>query len=353
MSGAPFNPTCPPARGLVCPVPVDPTGVAGPTRGQANGPRWVRVGPNAYLPATVDRRVPEQRILEKSVRLPPAGAVTGWAALRLTGAAYFDGLAPDGSTEIPVLLAVGDSVGRRTHPGTVLSYEPLEGREVCRRQGVPATVPRRALFDEMRRTREWRDAVVAMDMAAAAGLVSVRQLAEHHASHRSWRRASVVGKALPYASERSRSPAETRLRLVWRVDAGLPQPLVNREVFDLQGRLICVADLFDPVAGLVVEYDGAEHRKARRHSKDVAREERCRAAGLEYCKITGPDMRTTSLVVDRLLATRGRARFLRPAERRWTLRYPPRWPHQESLDQRLAHREWLAEQLALERAQAG
>jgi hypothetical protein len=222
----------------VRPVPVDPTGVAGPTRGQAQGPHWVRVGANAYLPATVDRSVPEQRILEKSVHLSPA-----------------------------VPLAVGHRSGRRTHPGTVLSYEPLD--LVRRLQGVPATVPSRALFDEMRRTGDWRDAVVAMDMAAAAELVSVRQMVELHARHRRWRRASVVRRALALASEHSRSPAESRLRLVWRVDAGLPEPLVNRELFDLEGRLVCVADLLDPVAGLVVEYDGAEHRKARRHSKDV------------------------------------------------------------------------------------
>jgi hypothetical protein len=351
VSGTPFQPTCPPARGLVRPVPVDPTGVAGPTRGQAQGPHWVRVAANAYLPATVDRSVPEQRILEKSVHLSPTGAVTGWAALRLARAAYFDGLERDGRTEIPVPLAVGHRSGRRTHPGTVLSYEPLD--RVQRLQGVPATVPSRALFDEMRRTGDWRDAVVAMDMAAAAELVSVRQMVQLHARNRRWRRASVVRRALAFASEHSRSPAESRLRLVWRVDAGLPEPMVNRELFGLDGRLICVADLLDPVAGLVVEYDGAEHRKARRHSKDVAREERCRALGLEYCKVTGPDMHSTRLVVDRLLATRSRARFLPPDQRRWTLTYPPRWPHQESLDDRLAHRAWLAQQRALERASAG
>jgi hypothetical protein len=254
----------------------------------------VRVGPNAYVPAATDRSLPEQRILEKSVLLRPSGAVTGWAALRLAGAAYFDGLEHDRRTPLPVLLALGHSNGRRTHSGTALSYEPLDEREVRVTQGVRATVPRRALFDEMRRTDDWRRAVVAMDMAAAAELVSIRQLSEYHAARTGWRRARVVAQALPFASERSRSPAESRLRLVWQVDAGLPAPLVNQEVFDSEGRLICVADLIDVEAGMVVEYDGAEHRRARRHSKDVAREERCRRVGLEYCKVTGPDMHHTS-----------------------------------------------------------
>jgi hypothetical protein len=61
---------------------------------------------NAYVPASFDAELPEQRIVEQAVRLR-GGAVTGWAALRLAGAAYFDGLAGDGRTRKPVPLAVG------------------------------------------------------------------------------------------------------------------------------------------------------------------------------------------------------------------------------------------------------
>lgn len=49
---------------------------------------------------------------------------------------------------------------------------------------------------------------------------------------------------------------------------------------------MCTPDLFDDEAGLVVEYDGTEHRAARRHTRDVVREEQCRRLGLEYCKVT-------------------------------------------------------------------
>ncbi len=136
--------------------------------------------------------------------------------------------------------------------------------------------------------------------------------------------------------------------MVWEVDAGLPRPLVNQEVFGQDGRLLCIADLFDPEAGLVVEYDGAEHRKAGRHSRDVAREERCRAVGLEYCKVTGPDMRRLDVVVDRLLATRGRARFLPEGARRWTITPPPGRFVPEPLDELLDRRERIADQFEAE-----
>src|SRR3954447_802486 len=65
--------------------------------------------------------------------------------------------------------------------------------------------------------------------------------------------------ALDLASEDSRSPNETRMRLVWVLDAGLPVPAVNQPVYDLDGRLLGVADLLDVAAGVVGEYDGEDH----------------------------------------------------------------------------------------------
>lgn len=124
---------------------------------------------------------------------------------------------------------------------------------------------------------------------------------------------------------------------------------MNRPVFDLSGRLICVADLFDPVAGMVVEYDGAEHRKIRRHARDVEREELCRQVGLEYCKVTALDMRDSAVVLDRFESVRRRALFLPAGRRQWTLDYPPGWRHTESLDEKLARRMGVARQRALDR----
>ena len=337
VTDRPFEPRCSLPPGLVIPVRIDPTGRRGPTRGAAAGPRWRRVGPNAYVPSRTDSLVPEQRALEAACHLRPGGAVTGWAGLRWAGGAYFDGLLR-GET-LPVPLALGHGRGRRTPRGVQLSYEPLRPDETVTWEGLTVTSPLRSLFFEMRRPGDWRDAVVAMDMAAAAELVSLRQVRAYAAGRSTWRRSEQVARALPYASEHSRSPAEVRIRLLWEVDAGLPRPFVNQEVFDLRGRLICIADLFDEEAGMVVKYDGAEHRKARRHSRDVAREERCRQVELEYCKITGPDMHRPQVVVDRLLSVRGRAKFHSTTARPWTLAPPPGWSSTPSLDERIARRE--------------
>jgi hypothetical protein len=117
-----------------------------------------------------------------------------------------------------------------------------------------------------------------------------------------------VDWALQMASEHSRSPNETRMRLIWVLDASLPVPLVNRPVFDRADACWGVADLLDVRAGVVGEFDGADHRQARQHSADLAREDRFRRQGLEFFRISDPDLADVDRVVGRMLTTRRRAR---------------------------------------------
>ena len=240
------------------------------------------------MPAEVDSARPEQRALEAACLLPPGGAVTGWAALRLVGAAYFDGQLRSGETR-PVPLAAGTGRGMRAHDGVAWGYEQFGPEEVVVLHGVPCLHPGRALVDEVRHLDDDRDRVVAVDMAVAARVTSLRRVSAY-LEGRQLRWSHAVRAALGSASEGSRSPPESRLRLVWTRDAGLPEPWVNRRVEDLEGRLICVPDLFDEEAGMVVEYDGEEHRSVARHDHDVRREDRCRRAGLEYAAVTALDL---------------------------------------------------------------
>ncbi len=233
-------------------------------------------------------------------------------------------------------LLVGPHAGRHRRPGVVFLEDRLD--VVLMRHGVPCAPVRRALFDEMR-CADLREAVVAMDMAAAAEVASVRMLREYVAHRAGWRGVPLVRAALELADEASRSPQETRLRLVWVLDAGLPAPLVNPPVFDLDGRLLGYPDLLDVGAGVVVEYDGEDHRPARRHSSDVDREALFRRHRLEVTRVTGPDLASTGRVVDRLLGARALARFEAPSRRRWTLVPPPWWRPEPSVDERIARRE--------------
>ena len=106
------------------------------------------------------------------------------------------------------------------------------------------------------------------------------------------------------------------MHMVWRLEAGLPPPLLNRPLFDRHGRLLGYPDLLDVEAGLVGEYDGADHRGAHRHSKDVGREDLLRRHGLEVFRVTGPDLRVPGRVRARMLEARSRAKWLPEADAR-------------------------------------
>lgn len=336
-----WDPVCPPPRDLVRPVRIDPMGQDGPRRGEAAGPNWRRTSQGFYVPASVDGARPEQRVVEQSARLPEGGAVTGWAACRLRGANFFDGLEADRRTRMPVPLAIGATGHIRKDSAVHISRERLDPDEVVVRYGVPCTREQRALFDEMRRLRDLREAVVAMDMMAAARLVSIAQMRAYASLRQGWKLTRALPRALDLASERSKSPNETRMRLIWQLDAGLPAPLVNQPVWDLAGNLLGIADIFDPAAGVVGEFDGADHRGARRQSKDADREGRFRDQGLELFRVTGLDIPDRRTVVNRMRSTRARARWLPEGSRAWTIEPPDGAAGEPSLDEYLDHRAWL------------
>ena len=189
----------------------------------------------------------------------------------------------------------------------VLLYDALGAGDVVVRHGIPTTTVLRAAFDAVRLAADDREAVVVLDMMAAARLLSLRRMAAYVDA-----RAGAAGvvanrEAVSAASEHSRSPNEVRLRLMWEKDAGLPHVHVNCPVHDLAGRLLGIADLLDEEAGLAVEFDGADHRRARRHSDDIRREEGFRRHRLEVTRVTGLDLRDRRLVAARLRAA-GNAR---------------------------------------------
>ena len=316
---------------MVGPVRVDPTGRAGPTKGQAQGSGWRRTAAGLYVPAGVDDTLVEQRIVEQGARLD-RGAVTGWAALRLLGGGYFDGLARDGFTRLPVPVAAnGDRV--RSGPGLDVRRVVVDEADVVIRYGVRCATPERALFDAVRWASSRDDRVVAIDMAAAAGLTSPRRLKVYVMSRRHVHGRMPVVEATWWADELAESPQEVRLRLIWRRRFSWSPPLVNRTVLDLRGRTLGTPDLVDERLGLAAEYDGAEHRKRGRHRRDVRRLDDFQRAGLEIATFVGADLEDEELVVDRLRATAERAGRL---PRRWRLADPG-----PSLDERLDHRDHL------------
>jgi hypothetical protein len=285
-----------------------------------------------YVPESVDSGLVEQRILEQGSRIRAYGAVTGWASLRWHGAAYFDGAGYDGE-QLPVPLILDSGI--RPDPRFTQTEEQLASTEWEVVEGLRVTTVQRALFDEVRRVPSVREAGVAISMAAAARLISVQLFAMYVAQRQARTGVPHARAAVALSRDDCRSPQEVRMVQVWVLDAGFDPPLCNCEVFDLEGRLIGVPDLFDPEAGLVGEYQGEDHKNGSQHRKDVAREECFRDHGLEFFELVGGNIARRHVAVQRMVNARRRAKILPPESRAWTLDPPPRRAKPETVHEYL------------------
>lgn len=287
------------------------------------------------MPSRTPNHLPEQRIVEAAGPLPPAGGVTGWAGLRWCGGTWFDGRSPDGKRELPVALAsCQDDI--RPQAGVSLCQERLDPADVVAVDGLRVTVPARSVCFEMRYADDLREAVVALDLAAFSDLVSIDEVAAYVLEHPGWTGIPQARKALFLADENSWSPWETRMRLVWVLDARLAPPLCNRPIFDLEGRHIGTPDIFDPVSGTAGEYDGTLHLTGAQRSHDLRREGLFRRHGLEYFTVLARDMADRHMVADRMVENHDRGLARRGATRTWTLTPPPWWVESHTVEQRRA-----------------
>lgn len=307
------SPVAAPPVGLVRPVRLDPDGVTGPTKGQARGSRWSSTDHGWYVPSSAPRHLPEQRILEKSVRLPRDGAVTGWSAGRLLGATYLDGRDRRTTALVPVQLAIGPHRSLPASPDVVVLNHVLLPRDRQERYGIPTVTGVRAAYDAARTAGSLTEAVVAIDMMLAAGVCGLDELAAYAVEQP--QDARRVMRAVALASPYSLSPPETELRLV--LGALGRDLLVNPDVHDDQGRLVATVDLLDEEAGLAIEVNGAQHGDVASTAADLRRAQVLQRLGLEVCTVMGVEVRRPRLALDRVRFALGRSPFTPVADRRW------------------------------------
>lgn len=327
-----FHPRRP---GIVAPVRIDPSGRAGPTPGQARGPYWRASSPGWYVPGDTDARHPWQRAVEAAACRPGYGGVTGWAALAWEHGRWFGGLSDNGRDLLPVTVATG-LTHARSHPGIAISEERCSPRDLVVVDDLPITIPARSVCFEMRyAASDWQAARV-LDMAAYSDLVSKAELRAYAEDHPGWTGIPRCRDAIALADENAWSPPEVRMREVWQDVAGRGRPLCNLPIFDRNGELIGVPDLLDPVAGVAGEYDGAVHLAGHQRGRDVRREGRFRAHGLECVTMLAGDLVDPWDFVSRLATAYSRAAPVHPAERSWTVRQPSWWISTATVEQRRA-----------------
>lgn len=103
-------------------------------------------------------------------------------------------------------------------------------------------------------------------------------------------RQALLNAALPLLREGVRSAMETRLRRLL-VAAGLPEPLINQEIFDADGRRVGECDLVYLAQKVVIEYEGGQHFEEQATLDDIEKYERLQDLGWRVIRVTKDDMR--------------------------------------------------------------
>ncbi|MGI8457269.1 MAG: type IV toxin-antitoxin system AbiEi family antitoxin [Propionibacteriaceae bacterium] len=253
---------------------------------------WRRTSHGQWAPVTPSRPLTTaQRIVDVLPLIPDHGALAGWAAAYVLGAARLDGLHPHTGQRLPIVIALGRNVGRSQHLDVRFSREQLEPDETCTHDGIPVTSPLRTAFDLARWADNLAEGVAAVDALLNLTDVSA-DLVALATDRRGWRGVPLARTVAYLGQPGAAGTWESRLRVVHQVEAGLPRPLVNPRITDLRGRLLGYPDLLDHEAGLVVEFDGLDHRERSRHSADNVREEAFEDVNLVVVRVDSLAYRT-------------------------------------------------------------
>ncbi|ROP34588.1 endonuclease domain-containing protein [Pseudokineococcus lusitanus] len=203
-------------------------------------------------------------------------ALRGDAVLGGLSAAWVHGV-PEARPDEPVLVLCPRPAPRSRPPLLVVQQADLPPADVVATRWGAATSPTRTVVDLLRSLPMPRALCVAEALAHRLGL-GVDDVAAQLARQRGARGLGQARRRLALLDPRAESPRETALRLLL-LDAGLPPPVPQHEVYDTEGRFVARLDLAWPALRVAVEYDGAHHRDARQHSRDLARHNRLRALG--------------------------------------------------------------------------
>lgn len=220
---------------------------AGVSPSSLKGPNFRRIFRGVYIHVSVPTH-PLIRI-QAALLIHPGVAF----ASHLSGARVYELPIPDAPEEHVSVFAHAD---RRRRTG-IRNHVAKADTPVTVVKGVRVSEPEQ-LFIELASLLGLVDLVVAGDDLVRRKRTTPEKLrtgcAASDDSH-----AVKSRRAAAYVRLRADSPMESRLRMLL-VLAGLPEPDVNHEVYDEQGRLLYKFDLCYPDLKLIVEYDGRHHK---------------------------------------------------------------------------------------------
>jgi hypothetical protein len=287
-------------------------------RHEFNGPLWTPMLRGARSWFDLDRAAPLTRIIAAVEVLPNDVVLGGWAALHLLGVRDIDGRA--GRRLRPVQVCIGPVGRARPRSALEIDRGTLLTTDVTDVDGILVTVPERACADIARRSGV-EEGVVAGDAACRAGVTTPEAIRGYVGTLLGVRGVPRARAAAALIDGAAASCPESRLRVVWVTEAGLPRPLVNARVVDELGFVLGIADLLDVESATVGEYDGAQHRDLRQHTQDNIREEGLEEHNLVVVRATAVDLWSgRSQLVRRIEAGRRRGLARDRSRDTWRLR---------------------------------
>jgi hypothetical protein len=235
------------------------------TWGQLRRSAWRRVLPDVYVAADVPT---DHRLLCRAALIyggsPRAGlAIAGRSAASCWGV---DVLTPLG----PIEMIVPSDVRLDSRVSKVrLVRSRLRDDEIATVGTITLTTVERTAFDVVR-WADRADGIVALDALLNRRIVRLPDLSAYSATLGTRPGSRVFAQALAMAEPLAESPMETRSRLVL-IDGGLPRPIAQHVIRDLDGRFVARVDLGYPVERVALEYEGDHHRERDTFLRDIDR----------------------------------------------------------------------------------
>ncbi len=265
------------------PFTLDEARDVGITRHCLRGKAWKRIGTGLYRWAGTPSDF-WQTLVAWSRSLPPEAVFAGATS------AWIHGLDLDPID--PVDVAVPVSCGIRSRSGLIVHHGAIPLAEVQTIRHLRAVSLPLALAGICLRRPEV-EALAAIDMALHLGLSDFLAL-DQVADAARGRPGMAKMRALALVAAPAESPMETRLRWLL-MQARMPRPDVQVDLYDDAARFVGRADLYYPSARLVLEYDGGNHRD--RLVEDDRRQNLLLNAGYRLLRFTGADVHSRADVV--------------------------------------------------------
>jgi very-short-patch-repair endonuclease len=234
--------------------------VNAPVRGRQRLRSWQRISHGLYLP-----KAPPPSLIDElqawSLVLPPTAAFTHLTAAELNG--WWLPEAPPH----PVFAAMRKDDPRPRRRGLYVCRHPKPHLMTITADGLKITTPAETLLAAAR-DLGILDVVILADSALREGDVTLTELKIAACQRR--RGAPRLRQVIPLLDERSESAWESVMRVL-HVAADIPvEP--QHEIFDEYGRFVARVDLLIKGTRRIHEYDGAVHREAETHRKDLKRD---------------------------------------------------------------------------------